>query len=213
VPDPKESEHIVEVVKKLGLKYVVITSVTRDDLDDGGASHFATVVKALRYFDSHIGIEVLIPDFHGSFSALKTILDSAPSVLNHNVETVSRLYPEVRQQADYYRSIELLARVKELDHTLLTKSGLMLGLGEEKNEVLQVMDDLREAGCDFLTIGQYLQPSLDHYPVTRYVTPAEFSEYEMIAEMKGFKRVASAPLVRSSFRAAEMFEGGRKLRV
>ena len=202
-PDPEEPEHIVSAVKKLGLRYVVITSVTRDDLPDGGASQFAQIIKALRAYDSNILVEVLVPDFRGSLPAWQVVIDASPDVLNHNVETVPRLYLEVRPGANYQRSLELLRRAKL--NGLLTKSGLMLGLGENRQEIIEVMADLREAGCDLMTIGQYLQPSLKHHKVVRYVTPDEFAQYEVIARKMRFSGVASGPLVRSSFNATALF--------
>ncbi|HUV45983.1 MAG TPA: lipoyl synthase [Dehalococcoidia bacterium] len=202
-PDPEEPEHILSAVKKLGLRYVVITSVTRDDLPDGGASQFAQIIKALRAYDSNILVEVLVPDFRGSLPAWQIVIDASPDVLNHNVETVPRLYLEVRPGANYQRSLELLRRAKL--NGLLTKSGLMLGLGERENEVIEVMEDLREAGCDSITLGQYLRPSLKHHEVVRYVTPAEFAQYEVIARKMGFLGVASGPLVRSSFNAIDFY--------
>lgn len=205
-PDPDEPRRIARASAELGLKHVVITSVTRDDLEDGGASHFAHAVEALRKMNPQIIVEVLVPDFQGSAKALRTVLDSRPNILNHNLETVPRLYPEVRPQAVYSRSTELLKRAKELAPDRITKSGLMLGLGEEKEEILVVMADLREASCDLLTLGQYLQPSGRHHPVIRYVPPAEFDELRVEGERMGFKAVFSAPLVRSSFHAAEIFK-------
>jgi len=205
-PDPDEPRRIAQATAELGLKHVVITSVTRDDLGDGGASHFARTVEALRKMSPQIIVEVLIPDFQGSVDALRAVMDSGPNILNHNLETVPRLYPEVRPQAVYSRSIELLKRAKELAPNRMTKSGLMLGLGEEKGEVLGVMADLREVSCDLLTLGQYLQPSGKHHPVIRYVPPEEFEELRVEGEKMGFKAVFSAPLVRSSFHAAEVFE-------
>ncbi len=202
-PDPEEPEHIVSAVKKLGLRYVVITSVTRDDLPDGGASQFAQIIKTLRAYDSNILVEVLVPDFRGSLAAWQIVIDASPDILNHNVETVPRLYLEVRPGANYQRSLELLRRAKL--NGLLTKSGLMLGLGERDNEVIEVMEDLREAGCDSITLGQYLRPSLKHHEVVRYVTPAEFAQYEVIAKRMGFLGVASGPLVRSSFNAIDFY--------
>jgi len=202
-PDPEEPEHIVSAVKKLGLRYVVITSVTRDDLPDGGAVQFAQIIKALRAYDSNILVEVLVPDFRGSLPAWQIVIDASPDVLNHNVETVPRLYLEVRPGANYQRSLELLRRAKL--NGLLTKSGLMLGLGENRQEIIEVMADLREAGCDLMTIGQYLQPSLKHHQVVRYVTPDEFDQYEVIARKMRFSGVASGPLVRSSFNATALF--------
>ena len=204
-PDPEEPEHIVSAVKKLGLRYVVITSVCRDDLFDGGAVQFAQAIKVLHRHNSGIGVEVLIPDFRGSLAALEEVIAAQPTVLNHNVETVPRLYSEVRPQAKYHRSLELLKRAKSLDRGLLTKSGLMLGLGEREDEVIEVMEDLREVGCDSITLGQYLRPSLKHHEVVRYVTPDEFAQYEAIARKMGFLGVASGPLVRSSFNATALF--------
>ncbi len=204
-PDSREPEHIVAAVKKLELQYVVITSVTRDDLPDSGASYFAQTIKAIQSYNNKILVEVLIPDFGGSLSALQTVIDARPTVLNHNVETVPRLYPEVRPEANYQRSLELLKRARMFNSRLVTKSGLMLGLGETREEVVDLMANLREAGCDLLTIGQYLQPSLTHHAVVRYVPPAEFEEYRKIGNEMGFISVASAPLVRSSFHAAETY--------
>jgi lipoic acid synthetase len=204
-PDPQEPDHVVQAVSKLGLRYVVITSVTRDDLPDGGASQFASTIRAIHEYDSNIAVEVLIPDFQGSASALQTVIDASPVVLNHNVETVLRLYPEARPRAKYWRSLELLKQAKLLNNGILTKSGFMLGLGESRGEVVQVMADLRQAGCDLLTIGQYLQPSLRHHRLVRYVRPEEFDEYRTMGEKLGFAGVVSAPLVRSSYHAAEMY--------
>ncbi len=203
--DEEEPEHLLEAVEALGLRYVVITSVTRDDLPDGGAAHFARTVNLLSDKRPGIMVEVLVPDFLGSREALRTVVAALPSVLNHNVETVPRLYPGVRSRADYRRSIRLLGAVKELEPGMVTKSGLMLGLGETKDEVVAVMKDLREAGCDLLTLGQYLPPSPQHYPLSRYVFPEEFTEFETMGISLGFAGVASAPLVRSSFRAAELY--------
>lgn len=204
--DEAEPEHLLEAVQKLGLSYVVITSVTRDDLPDGGASQFARTVALLRENAADIMVEVLVPDFRGSEEAIRTVVESKPQVFNHNVETVPHLYPEVRTGADYARSLELLYLVKKLDPKIATKSGLMLGLGESTEEVVEVMRDLREANCDLLTIGQYLQPSAQHHPVLRFVPPEEFAEYEAIGREMGFAEVASSPLVRSSYRAAELFD-------
>ncbi|MFC1900657.1 lipoyl synthase [Chloroflexota bacterium] len=204
--DESEPEHLLEAAQKLGLKYVVITSVTRDDLPDGGSSYFAEVIGLLRSSIKNVVIEVLIPDFLGSAGALKTLADAGPQVITHNMETVPCLYAEVRPEADYNRSVELISRVKELDPGAITKSGLMIGLGETKEEVIEVMSDLREAGCDLLTIGQYLQPSAHYHPVVEYIPPDEFAEYGNIGRKMGFIEVASAPLVRSSYRAVEMYE-------
>ena len=204
-PDPQEPEHVVTAVKKLGLQYVVITSVTRDDLTDGGAFHFAQTIEAIRQYDASIMVETLVPDFKGSLSALQTVIDACPAVLNHNVETVPRLYHEVRPKANYQQSLELLKQAKLLNNGLLTKSGLMLGLGETRQEVIEVMADLRQVSCDLLTLGQYLQPSLRHHKVVRYVSPEEFEEYQNTGKGMGFVSVISGPLVRSSFHAAEAY--------
>lgn len=203
--DEKEPEHLLEAAEKLDLNYIVITSVTRDDLPDGGACQFDRVIRLLREKRPDSIVEVLIPDFLGSAAALATLISAGPRVISHNVETVPRLYPEVRPGADYGRSLELLARVKDINPGTVTKSGLMLGLGETKQEVIEVMTDLREAGCDLLTIGQYLRPSPEGHPVARYVSPEEFAGYADIGKNLGFAEVASAPLVRSSYRAAGMY--------
>jgi len=204
-PDPHEPENVAAAVAELQLKYAVITSVTRDDLADGGAAHFARTIEAIHNYNPDIMVEALIPDFHGSPSSLQTVTDTPLAVLNHNVETVPRLYPEVRPQAEYRRSLGLLRQARLSKPGLLTKSGLMLGLGETRQEVIDLMADLRQVGCDLLTIGQYLQPSLGHHRVARYVPPEEFAEYENIGKQLGFRYVASGPLVRSSFQAAEMY--------
>ena len=204
-PDPLEPARVARAAAELELKHVVITSVTRDDLEDGGASHFAETVKALKRNNPQIIVEILIPDFQGSRAALQAVVDSDPDIINHNLETVPRLYPEVRPQAVYSRSIDLLKRVKEINPGKISKSGLMLGLGEEKEEVLQVMADLCTVSCDLLTLGQYLRPSGKHHPVVRYVPPEEFEELRQEGEKMGFQAVFSAPLVRSSFHAAEVF--------
>jgi lipoic acid synthetase len=196
----------VAAVDSLQLKYVTITSVTRDDLPDGGASYFADTIRAIHKYNRNIVIEVLIPDFNGSITALKTIIDTTPTVLNHNVETVPRLYAEVRPQASYRRSIKLLQEAKKFNNGLLTKSGLMLGLGETRQEVIKVMTDLREIDCNILTLGQYLAPSLEHHEVINYSTPEEFAEYDKIGRQMGFNYVASGPLVRSSFHAAGAYQ-------
>jgi lipoic acid synthetase len=202
----KEPDEVALAVKKMGLRYVVLTSVTRDDLPDGGASVYARTIRAIREMDRNIRIEVLIPDFKGDLSALKAVLEECPDVLNHNVETVPRLYPEARPQAEYRRSLELLERAKREAPSIITKSGLMLGLGEDRREVLDLLKDLRAVGCDFITIGQYLQPRQDRLPVVRYVPPEEFEDYKRTGEEMGFKGVASGPFVRSSFHASQMFE-------
>ncbi len=204
-PNEAEPEKLAQAVKRMGLRYVVITSVTRDDLPDGGAFLFAKTIQAIRALDPKIKVEVLIPDFQGSSAALGIVIKEYPDVLNHNVETISRLYPEVRPQADYQRSLDLLKKSKALTPYVHTKSGFMLGLGETQEEVLELLRDLREAGCDFLTIGQYLQPRQDRLPVVRFIPPEEFEKYKTIAEEMGFKAVASGPFVRSSFHASQMF--------
>ena len=205
--DKEEPRHVAEAVKALGLKYVVITSVTRDDLPDGGAAHFASVIRKVREIDPGVGIEVLIPDFQGDSDSLNTVLDARPDVLNHNVETVSRLYEAVRPGAFYERSLELLARAKTINPSIKTKSGLMVGLGETDAELYGVFADLRKAGCDLLTIGQYLAPTKEHYPVADYILPEKFEEYRAKALEMGFLDAASGPLVRSSYKAGEMFRG------
>jgi len=205
-PDESEPERVAEAISRMHLGYVVITSVTRDDLADGGASVFAGTIRSIRSLDPKIKIEVLIPDFQGDRSALVTVLNESPDVLNHNVETISRLYSQVRPQADYHRSLELLRRVKDYNPRMKTKSGFMLGLGETREEVLDLLRDLKKAGCDFLTIGQYLQPCPERLPVIEYVPPEIFQEYKKIGEDMGFISVASGPFVRSSFHASEMFE-------
>ncbi len=205
-PDPAEPEKVAEAVKKMGLRYAVITSVTRDDLPDGGAGHFASVIRAVKRQSPETKVEVLIPDFQGSDKNLKTVLAALPHVLNHNVETVSRLYPKVRPQADYHQSLELIERAGKAAPGLWTKSGLMLGLGERNEEVKEVLHDLLKAGCKLLTLGQYLAPSRDHHPVVAYVTPESFLHWEQTALKMGFQDVASGPFVRSSFHAGEMFE-------
>ena len=204
-PDEEEPEKVAQAVRKMDLHYVVITSVTRDDLPDGGASHFAKTIQAIRALDREIQIEVLIPDFKGDPSSLTTVLNEGPDVLNHNVETIPRLYREVRPQADYRRSLRLLKRAKERDTRTLTKSGFMLGLGETEEEILSLLRHLSGVGCDFLTIGQYLRARPDRLPVVRYIPPEEFEEFKKIGEDMGFKSVASGPFVRSSFHAAQMF--------
>ncbi len=205
-PDEAEPQKVAQAVQKMGLQYVVITSVTRDDLPDGGASLFAKTIHAIRALDPRTRVEVLIPDFQGDASSLEVVLNQAPDVLNHNMETVSRLYPVVRPQADCERSLRLLRRSKEGHRNVLTKSGFMLGLGENHEEVLKLLRDLRKAECDLLTIGQYLQPRPDRLPVVRFIPPEEFEEYKMIGGEMGFKAVASGPFVRSSFHAFEMFK-------
>jgi len=204
--DEKEAEKVAQAVEKMGLRYVVVTSVTRDDLPDGGASHYAKTIQAIREVDGSAKVEVLIPDFQGDPPYLAMVLDASPDVLNHNIETIPRLYPKVRPEADYERSLRLLKRSKEYNPHLFTKSGFMLGLGEMREEVLGLMENLRQVECNFLTIGQYLQPRPDRLPVVRFIPPEEFEEYKRIGEKMGFKSVASGPFVRSSFHASRMFE-------
>lgn len=199
-PDPDEPEHLADAAQKLNLKHVVVTSVTRDDLPDGGAAHFAAVIKAVRD-RVPATIEVLIPDFKGGEQALNTVIAAQPDIINHNLETVPSLYSAVRPQAVYGRSLELLKRVKRSG--VICKTGIMVGLGETEQEVLSLIDDIAALRCDMLTIGQYLQPSKDHIPVAEYVRPETFEAYKQAALEKGIKYVASAPLVRSSYNAAE----------
>jgi lipoyl synthase len=203
--DPDEPAHVADAVARLGLAHVVVTSVDRDDLADGGAGHFAAVISAIRARTPACTIEVLTPDFLRKEGALEVVVAARPDVFNHNLETVPSRYLTVRPGARYFHSMRLLQRVKELDPAAFTKSGIMVGLGEERNEVLQLMDDLRSAEVDFLTIGQYLQPTRRHHPVARFVTPDEFKAYETVAYAKGFLMVASSPLTRSSHHAGEDF--------
>src|SRR6202163_468014 len=203
--DPAEPEHVAEATFKLGLAHVVITSVDRDDLDDGGAAHFAAVIRAIRARCPRTTIEVLTPDFLRKDGAAEIVAAARPDVFNHNLETVPSKYLTVRPGARYFASIRLLQQVKEIDRAMFTKSGIMVGLGEERNEVLQVMDDLRAAGVDFLTIGQYLQPSRKHAAVARFWTPEEFAALAQIARAKGFLMVSASPLTRSSHHAGEDF--------
>ena len=203
--DPTEPARVGDAVAKMGLKHVVITSVDRDDLADGGGAHFAAVVHAIRAAAPGTTIEILTPDFLRKTGAAETVIDSRPDVFNHNLETVPRLYLSIRPGARYFHSLRLLERVKERDPQQFTKSGIMVGLGETKPEVMQVMDDMRSAGVDFITIGQYLQPTRKHAPVDRFVTPDEFAAYAAIARAKGFLMVSSSPLTRSSHHAGEDF--------
>jgi len=204
--DPTEPARVADAVAKMGLKHVVITSVDRDDLADGGAAHFAEVVRAIRAAAASTTIEILTPDFlRKPVAAAEAVIAARPDVFNHNLETVPRLYLSIRPGARYYHSLRLLERVKERDPEQFTKSGLMVGLGEAKEEVMQVMDDMRSAGVDFLTIGQYLQPTRKHAAIDRFVTPDEFKAYEEIARAKGFLMVSASPLTRSSHHAGEDF--------
>lgn len=201
--DHDEPKRVADAVVSLGLKHAVITSVTRDDLVDGGASHFAEVIKEIRSRNKNITIEVLIPDLKGAINALKIVVDAKPDIINHNIETVKRLYPEVRPMAVYERSLELINNVKNLNPNIKTKSGIMLGLGENYDEVIKVFKDLREYNCDILTVGQYLAPSKEHHPVIDYIHPDIFDKYKKEALELGFTYVASSPLVRSSYNAEE----------
>ena len=203
--DAQEPENVGAAVAEMGLSHVVITSVDRDDLDDGGAAHFAEVVRAIRKASPGTTIEILTPDFLRKNGAAEIVIDSRPDVFNHNLETVPRLYLSIRPGARYFNSLRLLERVKDRDPSMFTKSGIMVGLGETREEIMQVMDDMRSAGIDFITIGQYLQPTRKHAPVDRFVTPEEFKSYETIARAKGFLMVSSSPLTRSSHHAGEDF--------
>jgi lipoic acid synthetase len=205
-PDPDEPVRVAEVARQMSLKYVVVTSVTRDDLPDGGSGLFARTIVEIRKKIPDACVEILIPDFQGSAQALKTVLRAKPDVLSHNIETVPRLYPMVRPGARYRRSLELIGRVRTLGFSMPTKSGLMLGLGEEAAEIKSVLHDLLRVDCRMLTIGQYLQPAKKHLAVKRYIPPAEFEKWRDIALEMGFSEVASGPFVRSSYRAKELFK-------
>jgi lipoic acid synthetase len=210
--DPSEPAYVAEATRKLGLAHVVVTSVDRDDLDDGGAAHIAATVRAIRDLCPATTIEILTPDFLRKDGALEVVVASKPDVFNHNLETVPSRYLNVRPGARYFHSVRLLQRVKEIDPAIFTKSGIMVGLGEERHEVLQVMDDLRSADVDFITIGQYLQPTKKHHAVMKFVTPDEFKDYEEMAYAKGFLMVVATPLTRSSHHAGEDFERLRAAR-
>jgi lipoyl synthase len=203
--DSSEPQGVAKLVKSLSLKHVVITSVTRDDLTDGGAGHFAQTVEAVRAAAPASTVEVLVPDFQGNIQALALVVKSKPHIINHNLETVPRLYGKVRPKADYRRSLALLSEVKKINSAIFTKSGIMVGFGESESEVAALMDDLLAAGCDIMTIGQYLRPSKEHLAVEEYVIPEMFEHYARVGEHKGFKYIASAPLVRSSYNAGEFF--------
>ena len=203
--DPNEPAHVAEATAKLGLAHVVITSVDRDDLPDGGAQHFAQTIAAIRTRCPGTTVEILTPDFLRKDDAIERVVRAKPDVFNHNLETVPSLYLTVRPGARYFASLRLLQQVKEIDRSMFTKSGIMVGLGEERNEILQVMDDLRSAGVDFLTIGQYLQPTRKHHPVLRFMPPDEFKSLETVAYAKGFLMVSASPLTRSSHHAGEDF--------
>ena len=210
--DPHEPQRVAEALSKLGLSHIVITSVDRDDLPDGGANHFVQTIQEIRKTSPGTTIEILTPDFLRKEGALELVVAAKPDVYNHNLETVPRLYPTVRPGARYFHSLNLLRRVKELDPSIFTKSGVMVGLGETKEEIYQVMDDMRSADVDFLTIGQYLQPTPKHHPLIRFVEPTEFNDYEQMARGKGFLMVSASPLTRSSYHAGEDFERLRAAR-
>lgn len=203
-PEDSEPERISLAAKEMGLRHVVVTSVTRDDLEDGGAAHFAAVIRALRKHNPQASVEVLVPDFKGSEDSVRIVVDAQPDVFNHNVETVLSLYTTVRPEAGYRTSLGVLALAKKLRTDMLTKSGLMLGLGERHEEVEAVLYDLRRADCDIVTIGQYLRPSPEHLPVVEFVEPAEFERYLGLCKQMGFRAVASGPFVRSSYNAIEV---------
>ncbi|MBF0509862.1 MAG: lipoyl synthase [Deltaproteobacteria bacterium] len=207
--NPAEPSLVAAAIKEMNLSFAVITSVTRDDLPDGGAAHFASVIKAVRDLVRDPGpaikVEALVPDFQGDEAALEAVIEAGPAVLNHNLETISRLYGRVRPGADYDRSLKLLRQTRQKAPQQVTKSGIMVGLGESFPEILELFGHLREAGCDILTIGQYLQPSKDHHPVVRFVPPDEFRDYETEARRLGFKAVSAGPYVRSSYQAGELY--------
>ena len=211
--DLSEPIRVAKSVARLNLSHVVITSVDRDDLNDGGAEHFVNTITDIRKLSPKTSIEILTPDFLRKDGALEKVINAKPDVFNHNLETVPRLYPTVRPGARYFHSLSLLAKVKEIDPNIFTKSGIMVGLGENENEVYQVMDDMRSANIDFLTIGQYLQPTIKHHKVEKYVDPLEFKNYQKIALAKGFLVVSSSPLTRSSFHASEDFEKLKQARI
>jgi len=200
--DEDEPRRVAEATRKLGLRHVVVTCVTRDDIPDGGAQHFANTIHELQKIPG-LTVEVLVSDFLGNEESIRTVVIAKPDVINHNIETVPRLYPKVRPKADYQRSLNLLKKAKELDDNIATKSGIMVGLGELEDEVIQVMQDLRDINCDMMTIGQYLRPTEKHLEVEEYVTPEQFDKYKEIGYQMGFKYIASGPLVRSSYHAGE----------
>lgn len=204
--DPTEPTRIVEAARQMGLRHIVLTSVNRDELPDQGSNHFAATISALYAAIPGIAVEVLTPDFQGNRECIATVVAAKPTVYNHNVETVPRLYKRVRPGSKYQRSLDVLKMAKEIDHNVHTKSGLMLGLGETREEIIEVMNDLRGVGCDFLTLGQYLRPTRNNLPVDRYVTPEEFDQLGKIGWEAGFKMVHSGPLVRSSYHAGELAE-------
>jgi len=205
-PEPKEPENIAKAIKELKIKHVVITSVTRDDLPDFGALHYVETIRAIRDLQPNMIIELLIPDFNGSVTALKTIINEKPEIINHNLETVPRLYPKIRPQADYKISLNILKNIKIFNPKIYTKSGIMLGLGETEEEIISLMNDLRNANCDILTIGQYLQPSKNQINVVKYIKPEYFEKLKKVGESLGFLYVNSGPFVRSSYNAKEFSE-------
>ena len=211
--DLSEPIRVAKSVARLNLNHVVITSVDRDDLYDGGADHFVATITDIRKYSPNTSIEILTPDFLKKNGALEKVINAKPDVFNHNLETVPRLYPSVRPGARYFHSLSLLAKVKEVDPSIFTKSGIMVGLGESQNEIYQVMDDMRSADIDFLTIGQYLQPTIKHHKVEKFVHPDEFDKYKKVALSKGFLLVSSSPFTRSSFHASEDFEKLKKIRI
>ena len=211
--DLSEPIRVAKSVARLNLNHVVITSVDRDDLYDGGADHFVSTITDIRKYSPNTSIEILTPDFLKKDGALEKVINAKPDVFNHNLETVPRLYPSVRPGARYFHSLSLLAKVKEVDPNIFTKSGIMVGLGESQNEIYQVMDDMRSADIDFLTIGQYLQPTIKHHKVEKFVHPDEFDKYKKVALSKGFLLVSSSPFTRSSFHASEDFEKLKKIRI
>ena len=211
--DLSEPIRVAKSVARLNLNHVVMTSVDRDDLYDGGADHFVATITDIRKYSPNTSIEILTPDFLKKNGALEKVINAKPDVFNHNLETVPRLYPSVRPGARYFHSLSLLAKVKEVDPNIFTKSGIMVGLGESQNEIYQVMDDMRSADIDFLTIGQYLQPTIKHHKVEKFVHPDEFDKYKKVALSKGFLLVSSSPFTRSSFHASEDFEKLKKIRI
>ena len=211
--DLSEPIRVAKSVARLNLNHVVITSVDRDDLHDGGADHFVSTITDIRKYSPNTSIEILTPDFLKKDGALEKVINAKPDVFNHNLETVPRLYPSVRPGARYFHSLSLLAKVKEVDPNIFTKSGIMVGLGESQNEIYQVMDDMRSADIDFLTIGQYLQPTIKHHKVEKFVHPDEFDKYKKVALSKGFLLVSSSPFTRSSFHASEDFEKLKKIKI
>jgi len=205
-PNPEEPSHIAEAVRALNLRHVVVTSVTRDDLDDGGAFFFSQVVKAIRSRNPKTTVELLIPDFYGSMHALKMVADSNPDIIGHNIETVPRIFKDIRNAASFERSIHVVNQIKELNRSIATKSGFMVGLGETQREVLEVLSMLRDVCCDIVTIGQYLRPSSEQVPIIEYIHPDLFAFYKAEAKKLGFKAVLAGPLVRSSFDASALFD-------